>query len=65
MLTNRFEEIKVDISPLHQDAQRTRERVTEVENCVSILKDQTTPLTCYVEEAAPDYINTLMTRKID
>lgn len=50
-LTTRIEEIKIDISLLRQDAQRTRERVTEVENRVSTLEDQAVPLAHRVEEA--------------
>lgn len=43
LLTTRIEEIKVDISLLRQDAQRTREWV--MENRVSTLEDQAPPLT--------------------
>lgn len=57
--TTRIEEIKVDISLLRQDVQRTRERVTAVENRVSMLEGQATPLTmCWKRsEALLNYTN--------
>lgn len=49
-LTTQIEEVKVDISLIRQDAQRTRECLTEVKQRVSTLEDQGLPLFSMVRE---------------